>query len=47
MNILAILTFTGAAALSIGTIAVTVAPQWHRILRLAAGQVEATAPAAR
>lgn len=41
MAFLAILTFTGAAALSIGTIATSVAPQWRRILRLASDEIEA------
>lgn len=40
MAFLAILTFTGAAALSVGIIAATVAPQWRRILRLASGEIE-------
>lgn len=40
MAFLAIFTFTGAAALSIGAITASVAPQWRRILRLAAGEVE-------
>lgn len=41
MAYLAILTFTGAAALSIGAIAASVAPQWRRILRLVSGEIEA------
>jgi uncharacterized membrane protein YcjF (UPF0283 family) len=40
MAFLAILTFAGAAALSIGAIATSVAPQWRRILRLASGEIE-------
>lgn len=40
MSLLAILVFTGAAALATGTIVATVAPQWRRIARLAAGVVE-------
>ena len=39
MPFLAILTFTSAAALSIGAIAASVAPQWRRILRVASGEV--------
>ena len=41
MGFAAILVFTGALALGIGIIAVTVAPQWRRIMRLASGNVEA------
>ena len=38
--ILGVLVFTGAFALSVGVIAASVAPQWRRIARLAAGHVE-------
>lgn len=41
MPLVAILTFAGAAGLSVGTIVLMVAPQWRRIARLASGQVEA------
>lgn len=37
---LSILIFAGAMAAAIGTIAMTIAPQWRRIVRLMDGQVE-------
>ncbi|SFP38625.1 hypothetical protein [Sphingomonas rubra] len=40
MAVISILVFTGAFALSAGVIAVAIGPQWRRIVRLAAGQVE-------
>lgn len=40
MAVIGTLVFTGALALSIGVIAMSVGPQWRRILRLASGQVE-------
>ena len=39
-TILAVLVFTGAFALSFGVIAVSVTPQWRRIVRLATGHIE-------
>ena len=41
IQVLAGLTFSGAAAVAGGTIYGSVAPQWRRILRLAGGQTEA------
>ena len=38
--ILGILVFTGAFVLSAGVIAASIAPQWHRIARLATGHIE-------
>lgn len=40
-ELVAIVVFAGAAALAIGVIAAAVGPQWRRIARLAAGQVDA------
>lgn len=40
--IFGVIVFTGAFALSVGVIAASVAPQWRRIARLAAGNVEPT-----
>lgn len=40
MLILGIFVFTGAFALSVAVIASSVVPQWRRIARLAAGNVE-------
>ena len=38
--VLSILIFAGAAALAVGVIALSVGPQWRRIVSLAAGNVE-------
>ena len=38
--ILGVLVFTGAFALAVGVIAMSVAPQWRRIARLATGHIE-------
>lgn len=38
--VVSILVFAGAFALSIGVIAAAVGPQWRRIARLAAGNIE-------
>jgi hypothetical protein len=38
--VISILVFAGALALSIGVIGMAVGPQWHRIVRLAMGNVE-------
>lgn len=40
MAVLGVLVFAGAFAVSAGVIVHAVAPEWRRILRLAAGQVE-------
>lgn len=40
MALVSILVFAGAFALSFGIIAAAVGPQWRRIARLAAGQVD-------
>jgi len=40
MALVSLLVFSGAMAASTAVIAVTVAPQWRRIVRLASGQVE-------
>lgn len=40
MAILGVVIFTGAFLLSVAVIAASVAPQWRRIARLAAGHVE-------
>ncbi len=40
MLILSVMVFAGALAVSLGVIAFSIAPQWQRILRLAAGNVE-------
>lgn len=40
MAMVSVLVFSGACAASIGVIIATVAPQWRRILTLAAGQAE-------
>ena len=40
MGLVAMAVFTGAMALALMAIWSTVAPQWHRIARLAAGHVE-------
>ena len=40
MAVLDIVVFAGAFASAIGVIALSVAPQWGRIVRLAAGHVE-------
>lgn len=48
MQVMAGLTFSGAAAFASGTIYTSVVPQWRRILRLASGQPEAAfAPLSR
>ena len=41
LGLIATLVFVGALATAIGVIAVTVAPQWERILRLACGEIGA------
>ncbi|WP_271300695.1 hypothetical protein [Sphingomonas sp. CV7422] len=38
--VVSVLVFSGAFATAAGVIAVTVAPQWQRIVRLASGQIE-------
>jgi hypothetical protein len=38
--ILGVLVFTGAFGLSVGVIALSIAPQWRRIARLATGHIE-------
>ena len=38
--VVSVLVFSGAFLVSVGVIAATVAPQWQRIVRLAAGHVE-------
>lgn len=38
--VIGVLVFMGSLALSVGVIAATIAPQWRRIARLAAGHVE-------
>ena len=38
--VVSVLVFAGAFAVAAGVIAATVAPQWQRIARLAAGNVE-------
>jgi hypothetical protein len=38
--VLVVLVFSGAFLAAVGVIAATIAPQWRRILRLAAGHVE-------
>ena len=38
--VLGILVFTGAFVLSAGVIAMSIAPQWRRIARLATGHIE-------
>ncbi|WP_081974326.1 MULTISPECIES: hypothetical protein [Sphingomonas] len=38
--VVSVLVFAGAFAVAAGVIAATVAPQWQRIVRLAAGNVE-------
>lgn len=38
--LVSILIFTGAFAAAVGVIAITVAPQWRRIVRLMDGHVE-------
>ena len=40
MAVIGVLVFTGAFILSVAVIAMSVAPQWRRILRLASGHVE-------
>lgn len=40
MGLVAVVVFTGAMALAVAAIWLTIAPQWRRIVRLAAGQVE-------
>jgi hypothetical protein len=40
LAVIGTLVFVGAMALALGTIWSTVAPQWRRIARLAAGHVE-------
>lgn len=40
MVVLGILVFSGAFAAAVGTIAMSIAPQWQRIVRLAMGNVE-------
>ena len=40
MALVSLLVFSGAMAASVAVIALTVAPQWHRIVRLATGHVE-------
>ncbi|MGU3316688.1 MAG: hypothetical protein EOP65_13475 [Sphingomonas sp.] len=38
--VVSVLVFSGAFLVAVGVIAATVAPQWQRIVRLAAGHVE-------
>ena len=40
MTLVSLLIFSGAMFTSVAVIAMTVAPQWRRIIRLAAGHVE-------
>lgn len=40
MLVVGTLIFTGAAAVSVAVIGMAVGPQWRRIVRLAAGQIE-------
>ena len=40
MTVLSVLVFMGAFASAVAVIALSVAPQWRRIARLAAGHVE-------
>ncbi|MEA1084792.1 hypothetical protein SFC76_11020 [Sphingomonas sp. CD22] len=38
--VVSVLVFSGAFLVAVGVIAATVAPQWQRIVRLAAGHIE-------
>ena len=40
MTVVSVVVFMGAFAGAVGVIALSLAPQWHRIVRLAAGHVE-------
>lgn len=44
LGVLCLLVFAGAGIAALGTIAVTVVPQWRRISRLAMGRIEVLYP---